>query len=112
MKGCARLLPLLVAAACSGLEEGEGGVVAIEVETPERQTLAVGEQVQVVARAVDVDGGRKTPSSMASWAKPEREHTQQTPLRGAGSFYEGAPGLDRVSSKPRNLPDAAARACA
>ena len=56
MKGCARLLPLLVAAACSGLEEGEGGVVAIEVETPERQTLAVGEQVQVVARAVDVDG--------------------------------------------------------
>jgi hypothetical protein len=43
-------------AACSGLEEGEGGVVAIEVETPEFQTIEVGEQVQVVARALDVDG--------------------------------------------------------
>lgn len=46
----------LLAAACSGLEEGEGGVVAIEVETPEFLTLEVGEQVQVVARALDADG--------------------------------------------------------
>jgi hypothetical protein len=50
-----RLLPLLLVA-CSGLEEGAGGVVAIEVETPEFQTLELGEQVQVVARALDVDG--------------------------------------------------------
>ena len=51
-----RLLSLLLAAACSGLDEGEGGVVAIEVETPESQTLEVGEQVQLVARALDVNG--------------------------------------------------------
>jgi hypothetical protein len=51
-----RLLSLLLVAACSGLEEGEGGVVAIEVETPEDSTLEVGEQVQVVAHALDVDG--------------------------------------------------------
>ena len=50
------LLSLLVATGCSGLDEGEGGVVAIEVETPEFQTLEVGEQVQVVARALDADG--------------------------------------------------------
>jgi hypothetical protein len=50
------LLPLLLAAACSGFDEGEGGVVAIEVETPEFQELEVGEQVQVVARALDVNG--------------------------------------------------------
>ena len=50
------LLSLLLVAACSGLEEGEGGVVAIEVETPEDSTLEVGEQVQVVAHALDVDG--------------------------------------------------------
>jgi hypothetical protein len=50
----ALLLPLL--AACSGLDEGEGGVVAIEVETPDFLTLEVGEQVQVVARALDADG--------------------------------------------------------
>jgi hypothetical protein len=51
-----RVLSLLLAAGCSGLDEGEGGVVAIEVETPEFQTLEVGEQVQVVARALDVNG--------------------------------------------------------
>jgi hypothetical protein len=51
-----RLLSLLLAAACSSLEQGEGGVVAIEVETPELTTLEVGEQEQVVARALDVNG--------------------------------------------------------
>ena len=56
MKRWPRLLSLLLVAACSGLEEGEGGVVAIEVETPEDSTLEVGEQVQVVAHALDVDG--------------------------------------------------------
>jgi hypothetical protein len=56
VKRWTRLLSLLLAAACSGLDEGEGGVVAIEVETPELTTLEVGEQVQVVARALDVNG--------------------------------------------------------
>lgn len=46
----------LLAAACSGLDEGEGGVVAIELETPAFLTLEVGEQEQVVARALDADG--------------------------------------------------------
>lgn len=50
------LLWLLLAGACSGLDEGEGGVVAIEVETPELTILEVGEEVQVVARALDVNG--------------------------------------------------------
>jgi len=52
----APLLTLLAGWACSGLDEGEGGVVAIEVETPAVTTLEVGEQVQVVARALDADG--------------------------------------------------------
>jgi hypothetical protein len=50
------LLSLVALAACSGLDEGEGGVVAIELEIPEFLTLEVGEQVQVVARALDADG--------------------------------------------------------
>jgi hypothetical protein len=49
-------LALLALIACSGLDEGEGGVVAIEVETPTVSTLEVGDQVQVVARALDADG--------------------------------------------------------
>jgi hypothetical protein len=56
VKRWTRLLSLLLVAACSGLEEGEGGVVAVEVEIPEVSTLEVGEQVQVVAHALDVDG--------------------------------------------------------
>ena len=56
MRRGAPLLTLLVVAACSGLDEGEGGVVAIEVETPAVSTLEVGDQVQVVARALDADG--------------------------------------------------------
>jgi hypothetical protein len=51
-----RLLALLAAAGCSGLEEGEGGVVSLEIQTPTLQTLEVGEQVQLSARALDADG--------------------------------------------------------
>jgi hypothetical protein len=52
----ARVIPLLALTACSGLDEGEGGVVAIELETPADLQLEVGDQVQVVARALDADG--------------------------------------------------------
>lgn len=56
MRRWARLLPLLAAAACSGLDEGEGGVVGLEIQFPEVPTLEVGEQVQLSARALDADG--------------------------------------------------------
>jgi hypothetical protein len=50
------LLPLLAAGACSGLDEGEGGVVGLEIQIPALLTLEVGEQVQLSARALDADG--------------------------------------------------------
>ena len=56
MRRWARLLPLVAAAACSGLEEGEGGVVALEIQIPEVLTLEVAEQAQLSARALDADG--------------------------------------------------------
>ena len=56
MRRWACLLSLVGAAACSSLDEGEGGVVALEIEIPETRTLEVGEQVQVAARALDADG--------------------------------------------------------
>jgi hypothetical protein len=52
----ARLLPLLAAAACSSLDEGQGGVVALEIQVPELLTLEIGEQAQLSARALDADG--------------------------------------------------------
>jgi hypothetical protein len=51
-----RLMPLLAAAACSSLDEGEGGVVGLEIQVPAVLTLEVGEQAQLSARALDVDG--------------------------------------------------------
>ncbi|CAN5824743.1 hypothetical protein BH24GEM1_BH24GEM1_23550 [soil metagenome] len=55
MRGWVCLLPLL-AAACSGLEEFEGGVAAVEIHFPALPTLEVGEQVQLTARALDAEG--------------------------------------------------------
>jgi hypothetical protein len=49
------LLPLL-AAACSGLEELDGGVAAVEIQFPALPALEVGEQVQLTARALDAEG--------------------------------------------------------
>ena len=56
MRRWCRLLPLLAVAACSSLEEGQGGVVALEIQTPTLTILEVGEQVQLSARALDADG--------------------------------------------------------
>jgi hypothetical protein len=41
---------------CSNLDEGEAGVVALEVTAPSPDTLEVGETVQLAARALDRDG--------------------------------------------------------
>jgi Bacterial Ig-like domain (group 2) len=56
VRSWACLLLLIAGVACSGLEEGEGGVVGLEIEFPEARTLEVGEQVQLTARALDVEG--------------------------------------------------------
>jgi Bacterial Ig-like domain (group 2) len=41
---------------CSDLTEGGGGVVGLEIRTPEVLTLAVGQTVQLTARALDKNG--------------------------------------------------------
>lgn len=56
MRPWLHLLPLLAAAACSGLDEGEGGVVGLEIQAPADPKLEVGEQIQLSARALDVEG--------------------------------------------------------
>jgi hypothetical protein len=49
-------LVLGLALGCSNLDEGEAGVVALEVSAPSSDTLEVGESVQLTARALDRDG--------------------------------------------------------
>ncbi len=65
MRRWACLLPLLAAAACSSLDEGEGGVVGLEIQLPEFSTLEVGEQAQLSARALDADG--QTVDATVEW---------------------------------------------
>jgi hypothetical protein len=50
------LLPLLALLGCSGLDEGEGGAVSLQVEVPVPATLEVGDALQLTATALDADG--------------------------------------------------------
>lgn len=51
-----RLLSLLALLGCSGLDEGEGGAVSLQVEVPVPATLEVGDALQLTATALDADG--------------------------------------------------------
>jgi hypothetical protein len=53
---CRGALLLGMILGCSNLDEGEAGVVALEVSAPSPDTLEVGESVQLSARALDRDG--------------------------------------------------------
>jgi hypothetical protein len=55
IRWCGALVLALVIG-CSNLDEGEAGVVALEVNAPSPDTLEVGESVQLTARALDRDG--------------------------------------------------------
>jgi Bacterial Ig-like domain (group 2) len=51
-----RLVPVLALLGCSGLDEGEGGVVGLEVQVPVPATVEVGDVLQLEATALDADG--------------------------------------------------------
>jgi hypothetical protein len=93
-----RPLSLLLLAACSGLDEGEGGVVAVEVEIPEFTTIEVGEQVQVVARALDVDGA--VVDVPLEW----QSSTASVTVDGTGLVTGVQPGEANVQAFSGNLP--------
>jgi hypothetical protein len=56
VKPWAWLLPLLAAGGCSNLQEGQGGVVALEIQFPDNRDLEIGEQLQLSATALNADG--------------------------------------------------------
>lgn len=97
MRRWAALLSLLAAAACSGLDEGEGGVVAIEVEIPDLLTLEVGEQEQLVARALDADG--QVVDAALEW----RSSTAAVTVDGAGIVTAAEPGDAEVQASVGSL---------
>ena len=97
MRRWVRLAALLAVAACSSLDEGEGGVVALEVELPAFQTLEVGEQVQIAARALDADG--QVVDAAIAW----RSSTGALTVDAAGLVTAVAPGAADVQATVGSL---------
>jgi hypothetical protein len=95
----AGLLSLAVVA-CSGLDEGEGGVVALEVEAPQGEAIEVGEQVQLVARALDADG--EVVDAAISW----RSSGEAVTVDATGIVTGAAPGEADVQAAVGSLASA------
>jgi Bacterial Ig-like domain (group 2) len=68
-----RLLPLLTLLGCSGLDEGEGGVVSLQVEVPVPATVEVGDALQLKATALDAEG--KPVDAAISWRAADKTVT-------------------------------------
>ncbi len=92
MKRGILLLVLCATAACSGLDEGEGGVVALEVEIPDALDLEVAEQLQLAARALDVEGNEI--DADISW----RTSSTAVSVDGTGLVTALAPGDANVQA--------------
>jgi Bacterial Ig-like domain (group 2) len=56
VRGPIGLLLAAALAGCSGLDEGEAGVVGLEVRVPGPDTVEVGESIQLTARPLNKDG--------------------------------------------------------
>ncbi len=69
MRRWIRLAPLAMALGCSGLDEGEAGIVSLEVTIPSLSTLEVGEQLQLSAVPLNADGD-VVPVAV-SWRTPD-----------------------------------------
>lgn len=56
MRRWLRLLPVALIVGCSDLDEGEAGIVALEVRTPSPEIVEVGETLQLSAKPLDANG--------------------------------------------------------
>jgi hypothetical protein len=59
----------VAALGCSGLTEGEGGVVALEVQVPSPDSLETGETIQLSARPLDKNGD--SVAATVIWRTPD-----------------------------------------
>jgi hypothetical protein len=69
VKGPALLAFSMVVLGCSSLTEGAGGVVGLDIRTPELKTIEVGENLQLTAQALDKNGDPV--SAQISWRAPD-----------------------------------------
>jgi hypothetical protein len=93
-----RLVPLAFLLGCSSLDEGEAGVVAIEIRVPFPPVVEVGESVQLSARPVDADGD--SVAVPVSWRSPDNTVTVG---EATGLVTGVAPGSARVQATVGSL---------
>ena len=98
MRRWAGLIPLALLLGCSGLEEAEGGVVALEVRAPLPPIVEVGETVAFEATALDADGN-SVPVPV-TWRSPDATLTVDETT---GLVTGVSPGPGRVQASVGSL---------
>ncbi len=93
MSRWALLTCVVLVLGCSDLTEGAGGVVALEIRTPDLLTLETGETLTLTARALDKDGNEV--SAPIEWRAPDPTLTVD-PVTGVVTGV--APGTGRVQA--------------
>ena len=95
------LLFLSVVLGCSGLTEGESGVVGIEVRVPGPDTVEVGDSIQLAARPLDKNGD--SAAATVTWVSADPAATID-PV--TGILTGVAPGSARVQASVGSLSSA------
>lgn len=98
MKRSLLLVPLAVVPGCSGLDEGEAGIVAIEITTPAFQTIEVGEQLQLSAVPLNADG--EIVNVAVTWRTPDATLSVDA---ASGLLTGVSPGTGRVQATAGTL---------
>jgi len=92
------LLLALAVAGCSGLDEGEAGVVGIEVRVPGPDTVEVGESIQLSAKPLDKNGD--SVGTTVTWLSADAAAT----IDAASGVLTGvSPGTARVQATVGSL---------
>ena len=75
---------------CSDLTEGAGGVVGLEINTPPKTEIEVGETMALTARALDKDGN--TIPAAVTWRAPDATLTSIRPPASSPAFRPAPAG--------------------
>ncbi len=94
------LLPLAAVLGCSNLDEGEAGIVALELLTPESLDLEIGETTQLTAVALNRDG--EEVDVPITWLTPDTTVL----VDGAGLVTAVSSGVGRVQARAGSLTSA------
>ncbi|HUF35110.1 MAG TPA: Ig-like domain-containing protein, partial [Gemmatimonadales bacterium] len=98
MRRWAHLLAPAVLLGCSSLDEGEAGVVALEIRVPAPAVVEVGETIQFTAKPLDAEGD-SVPVAV-TWRSPDPTVTVG---EATGLVTGVAPGTARVQAAAGSL---------